>query len=240
MESQKKLQKTYLLKYKLLFEETKCTKFEHSQGAVDLAAHLNEFRKKLSKEDTSQIKKFDDAFFPRVENEISFAVNDSVEGKDIESSSEKNSNVKPLWFKKLFREVAFMTHPDKIGKFPIKAIVEKYKSFYLVATTAYEKDKYSDMLMIGDELDLDLPSDEIEKYIVPSIINLSKQIEDMKNDAGYQWYHVSEDQKEMLLSNYLKQLGFVFSQDEIKEVISRKSKRKVGQRPVKINKRRLK
>ena len=51
---------------------------------------------------------------------------------------------------------------------------------------------------------------------------------------GYNWYHLPDDKKEISLENYLKQMGFVFNNEQVKEVLKRKTiKRKVGQRPVK-------
>jgi hypothetical protein len=237
MPLEKEIQKTCLLKYKFLFEENKRIKTETSQGHADLGAHLNEFRNKLSKKDVSQIKNFDKTFFPRDESKISceFEAPEPEDGP----VKIKNNNKKPDWFKKLFREIVFMTHPDKIGNFPIVAIVEKYKLIYLAATNAYENDVYSNILMIANDLDLDLPAKQVEEFILPKISVLNSQVETAKEIIGYQWYHIADDQKEILLSNYLKQLGFIFSKDEVKEVISRRSNRKVGNRPIKNTRKKL-
>ena len=61
----------------------------------------------------------------------------------------------------------------------------------------------------------------------------SKEIEHYKNLTGYQWFHLTEEVKEVFLENYLKQLGFEFTKEKIKEVLRKVSNRKAGQRPKK-------
>ena len=51
--------------------------------------------------------------------------------------------------------------------------------------------------------------------------------------------HITFDQKEVFLSNYLRQLGFLFTKEQVKEVIIRRSDRRVGTRPVKRSRKKL-
>jgi hypothetical protein len=236
----KELQKTYLLKYKFLFEENKQIKIDAESGRADLAAHLNEFRKRLTQDSSNQVESFDKLFFPKDASVESCNILTPETEDGIIKSKNKNNSKKPVWFKKLFREIVFMTHPDKINNFPIPAVVKKYSKIYLLANESYENDIYSDILMIGADLDLELPPEQVKKYILPKIDTLSSQIKDAKEGVGYQWAHITFDQKETFLSNYLRQLGFVFTKEEVKEVLIRRSNRKVGTRPVKQDRRKLK
>ena len=55
-----------------------------------------------------------------------------------------------------------------------------------------------------------------------------KEIQDL---LAYQWYHVAEKDKPAALENYLKQLGYDFTSDEVEKVVNLARKRKVGTRP---------
>ena len=64
---------------------------------------------------------------------------------------------------------------------------------------------------------------------------------EFKSLIGYSWYHIPEDRKEPVLKNYLQQLGFSFTSEQVKEVLKRKApSRKTGSRPQKINLRKRK
>ena len=63
----------------------------------------------------------------------------------------------------------------------------------------------------------------------------------MRQLMGWQWYHVPEKNKDTELEKILVNLGFKFTEKEVKDVILRKYiKRKVGTRPEKINVKRRK
>ena len=230
----------YVKKYAVLFEERDRAKDEHSKGNAELGAHLNEFRKKLDNTSTSQVERFDQEFFSQPEDE-------ALESPDsqknaIEDQRDATSEVKkthPEWIKKVYKKIVFSTHPDKIGSFPIKEVVKKYTRLYQIAVASYEKEKYSDVMMVAGELDIPLPESKINEHIIPAIEDLTIEIESLKSTMGFQWYHVEEHKRETVLTNYLKQLGYTFTAKQVKDVVSRKNNRKIGNRPVKRGNRRL-
>lgn len=230
----------YIKKYSLLFEERDRVKVEHDKGNADLASHLSEFRKKLDAEESDQIKRFDDEFFSggSKDNSIQAAedINNATENaiKENIDKLSKNKKSHPSWIKKVYKQIVFSTHPDKIGSFPIKAVVEKYTRLYQVTIEAYEKGQYADVLMVAGELEISVPNNKIFEYIIPAMTVTSNEISDITKLIGYHWYHVSEDEREIMLTNYLKQLGYIFTTEQVKDIVKRKSNRKVGQRPVKI------
>ena len=56
---------------------------------------------------------------------------------------------------------------------------------------------------------------------------------------GYQWFHVAEKKRPLVLENYLKQLGFAFTKEEISDVVKSVRRetlnRKVGKKPKKLS-----
>lgn len=245
MSELKKTNNFYVKKYALLFEERDRSNLEHEKGNADLASCLNEFRKKLDTKGSNQLKRFDDEFFPggsgnNPENaeDVTSATENAIK-ENMEKLS-KNKKSHPVWIKKIYKQIVFSTHPDKIGSFPIKSVVEKYTRLYQIAIESYDSASYSDILMVAAELEIDVPDDKINEYILPAIKNVSGEIESITKTAGYHWYHVEEGEREVILTNYLKQLGYTFTNEQVKDVVRRKSSRKVGQRPVKSSKRTLK
>ena len=232
----------YIKKYSVLFEERDRVKIEQSKGNADLGAHLNEFRKKLDNSESDQIKRFDEEFFAALDDDSRDAPtgvgNEGVPAVEEEMPSAKK--IHPSWVKKLYRQIVFLTHPDKIGTFPIESIVQKYSRLYHVAIEAYEAENYSDVIMVAGELEIEVPDDKINEYVLPAIKEASKEIDVVTQKIGYQWFHVSPDEREIVLTNYLTQLGYIFTLEQVKDVVRRKSNRKVGQRPVKVSKGKLK
>ena len=71
---------------------------------------------------------------------------------------------------------------------------------------------------------------------------LRKKIVSSKAQIGYQWYHIKEEEKKKALEKYLKNLGFVFTTEDIENAIAhgrKRIKRKPGVRPVNYLKKRM-
>ena len=63
-----------------------------------------------------------------------------------------------------------------------------------------------------------------------------KEVENIKKKLGWQWYHVPVENRNNVLKDMLKNMGFNVSDEEIKSALKRKViTRKAGQRPEKIN-----
>jgi len=83
------------------------------------------------------------------------------------------------------------------------------------------------------ELDIKVDNKDAIKFLKESTIEKEQTISGIKILPGYQWYHFSENDKELFLSNYLKQLGYIFTKQQVKEVLKNVRKRKTGTRPEK-------
>ena len=72
------------------------------------------------------------------------------------------------------------------------------------------------------------------KLIDDDTQSVKKKIEYCKSTHGYIWYHLTEIEKEVFLTNYLAQLGFKVCKEEVKATIKsrRPNARKPGTRPV--------
>lgn len=105
--------------------------------------------------------------------------------------------------KKLYREIAKVTHPDK-------TINKKLNEFYIKATNCYTTNDIAGIYAICDELDIEYEIDEEDNIIINEKINkLKERILFMESTMTWQWYNSEDvDEKEKIVMNYIKkQLG---------------------------------
>ena len=101
--------------------------------------------------------------------------------------------------KKLYREIAKVTHPDII-------INKKLNEIYLKATQFYNNNDITGTYSVCDELDIDYePEDSDNLLISEKIISLKNRIDFMESTLTWVWYHsTDENEKEQLILRYIK------------------------------------
>ena len=225
-----------VLKYKFLYEENIQVMQELNEGSADINYHLSKFRRQLDASVKDQHQKFDDTFFGHTPVRKEKKLDDATE-------SETKRPDCPSWAKSLYKKIANMTHPDKTGLISSKALIDNLERQYMISTSAYKRNEYSELIMVGYDLDLHVDDNIVKSELGAGIDDLMRKINYNKTRMGYQWYHLSDSQREVMLKNYLRQMGFTFTSEEIAESVQksrRASKRKPGQRPVNMRRMRLK
>jgi hypothetical protein len=235
--------KISLLQYKLFHEELEVVNDIFFAGQADLLVYVTNFRENLSKDVPGQRENFNQYFFgdsdiEKKDVEPQIPISESED--DIEAT--KKSHTPEKWAKMLFRKIVLATHPDKTMHIPIATMRNKFDKFYQLATSDFEKENYDSLLFIAFEIGIDFPEEKVPVYIDPKNKKFSKEIDTKKSSIAYQWQKVPDENKEVVLENYLTSLGYVFSKKEIKQTIERvkRIKRKTGTRPVNYIKKRLK
>ena len=235
--------KVAVLKYKLVFEELEQAEYEFDQGRRNLSGHLAYFRDKLMSEKSSQLKNFDQLFFAP---ESSSAASESA-GYDLDKVDQeeerKRADSHPPWAKKLYRKIVGSTHPDKTAQIKIDSLEEKLNNMYMLAVESHKSGEYQNLIMIAVDLDIDFSPDLIDAEVVPSTKRLHKKLVSVTSSIEYLWHHIPEEEKMKSLKEHLTKMGFVFTDNEVKEAIRKvreKNMRKAGARPVKNRRMRLK
>ena len=158
--------------------------------------------------------------------------------------------------KKLYREIAKETHPDKYDQLDVsEQEKENLHDIFKRAAEAYENDDVPEMIRIALSLDIDvqdlgLDEDEVVVYIQKAIAKTEKELEQMSESFVWMW-GTSEGNVEMrvrLLDAYLRQTGHPpVSNTILRDIVShhedpstpqdgssKRRKRKPGTRPKKL------
>ena len=101
--------------------------------------------------------------------------------------------------RKLYREIAKLTHPDIVSN-------KKLNELYIKATQFYNNNDITGTYSICDELDIDYEPEESDtKVISEKIISLKSRIGFMESTLTWVCYHsTDEKEKEQLILRYIK------------------------------------
>jgi len=231
-----------ILRFKITKEDYNTAKNEHEIGSSELNQALSNFRKKI--EEVAK-PKFDNFFFGESqENKKEEKPTTTTEIELLEkfnkSNTEESDKIeKPKWLKIIYRAILTRTHPDKYVNFPVEDIKEKYTKIYQEAVTAWESNEWSVLLLCAYEAGIALDNDEAYAIIQRGIVDYKHKLGTVKTKVGYQWFHVAETHRPLVLENYLKQLGFAFTKEEISDVVKTVRRenlnRRVGRKPKKLS-----
>lgn len=201
MDKIKQLQVKKLLK-ELEFVESD---FEYKSEAMTLfdAEFMNEVDNFLQARPDLK-EKFDDTINKNLDEAIKKQI-DELEKADPESENYEEPEEVPEVIekspkaKKLYREIAKITHPDKVSD-------KKLNEFYIKATKCYEENDLSGLYFICNELEIEYELDEYDdQFIASKIQKLKERINFMESTFTWMW-HVAEtpQKKEMLVMNYIQ------------------------------------
>ena len=204
--------KIKIYEYRILFDKKEKFKKELEIGSLDLNFRLSFFKKKMSKE---------------YNNILSNQEKNIEKSKDVLREKKENKQIKSL-----YRKITSITHPDKTSGINSSQIIEKYNDFYRMTVDSYNNNKFSNVIMIANDLLIDIEENLIDEYIDPEIIKIKEEIEKIQKKLGYQWYHIPDDSKNVYFKKILNQYGYLFSDQEVKNAIKKPApSRKVGTRP---------
>ena len=222
------------LNLKFLTEKLKIIEKELKDGTDDLHFRLSHFRKRVTDK-----AKFDQFFFGV---EISNSQKNTKENAtDVIPYKEKKElptpyQKKDLWLKKVYRKIVSSTHPDKFNNFHVKHLKKKYLSIYRKTIEAWNNEENDQILLCAYELDIKVQNPKALPILQQGSKQKHTRIEKIKTLLAYQWYHIPVQERSKTLEVYLKELGYEFTSEKVKEVISLARKRKVGSRPKNLRK----
>jgi hypothetical protein len=101
--------------------------------------------------------------------------------------------------KKLYREIAKLTHPDRVDN-------KKLNDLYLRATAFYDSNDRPGTYAICDELDIDYEPDESDNQTISNkIMDIKGKISFIESTMTWNWYHSDDEKaKEQMILRYIK------------------------------------
>lgn len=240
--------KVVILKYRVVFEELSQAEQELNAGSNSLTSHLNFFRDSLSDKSPGQVASFNKTFFVKEDKKINTKVDtDTSDEADLTTQEASHGptaklSSHPRWAKKLYKQIATSTHPDKTDQIKIDSFKKKLSEAYMLAVDSYNSGEYCNLLMIAADLDIQFDQELIKAHVQPAIKEYRSKLIAVTALPGYVWYHIPEKNKKESLRDHLQKMGFIFTDGEIEEAIRtvrEKNKRKRGTRPVKTGRMKL-
>jgi hypothetical protein len=153
------------------------------------------YEKKVEESIEKSIKKFEEAdIFDQVIEEEETTTD--TEGETEEEIKEKVNNKE---IKKIYREIAKLTHPDRVKK-------KNLNDLYIKATEYYENNNKIGLYKICTELGIEFQLiDEDENYINQKITELRQKINFIESTFTWKWFNSQNDEeKNQILMNYIK------------------------------------
>jgi hypothetical protein len=101
--------------------------------------------------------------------------------------------------RKLYREIAKITHPDRIDN-------KKLNDLYIKATHYYNNNDITGTYSICDDLDINYePDDSDNQLISDKITDIKCKINFIESTMTWNWYHSKDDkEKEQMILGYIK------------------------------------
>lgn len=101
--------------------------------------------------------------------------------------------------RKLYREIAKITHPDRVDN-------RKLNDLYIKATIYYNNNDIAGTYSICNELDIEYEPDDSDNQLISGKINgLKSRISFIESTLTWVWYHSTDDkEKEQMILGYIK------------------------------------
>ena len=116
------------------------------------------------------------------------------------SEEPKPKEAVPQEYKKLYRKIALMTHPDRLAVLPPDEREDK-TSVLLEANKAIEDKEYWKLVECAMFLGIDIPDDI--KYNVTMLQGKIKQyknkVEEIKKSVAWEWFHMDDEKLKLTL-----------------------------------------
>jgi len=189
------------LKVKYLYAKIDYQQEVFQQAKLD----FEEYAKKFCEENGIEIED------PEMDNETTDV---DIRRDDIDFNIE-DAETQSDHIKKLFRKIAIMTHPDKLTKLDDYER-ERKTELFLKAREAAEAGKWFALVDTANALGIKTPEPDEEQLglLENESENVDKEIKNI--EASYAWvmYNLETDeQRKMLMTAYLKNLGVHFGKD---------------------------
>ena len=147
-------------------------------------------------------------------------------GPDNDSPDPKSSSKKsdaPEWARKLFKKIALMTHPDRIGD---ESLRESLQKSFMKANRALEDGKLDDLLGVAIDLNVDagLEDEALIPLLTAKIQSCKDEIQQIESTPEWIWGESlgMRAQRAALLAVLLNERGLQLTPEQVDDLVSEK------------------
>lgn len=199
-------------KIKLLLHKLGYLRLEIEVKTEELSQHEQEFNEKYyssfkEEEEPSppppQPPQPNDHVPPPPSDDTEEKTEEKVDDNVLQPEPTPSADKEPEDMRKIWKQIAMATHPDKTGNDPEKT--ELYKK----AGDAYKEKRYDEIIEIAIALGLDLEnlSDETTKLLEKRVEDLEKKLQGIQLNVLWEWSRGDDEKKtkiEKMLNSYRK------------------------------------
>ena len=122
---------------------------------------------------------------------------------DVQENLQEDAEERPEIFKKLWKQIALLTHPDRAGDNLDR--LDQYKR----ASEAWTKKNYAELISIAEDLGIEVPEDtELDLQVLEKFVSdLESQIKQNEESILWAWSNSDEVKKSKILDLYLRSKG---------------------------------
>lgn len=194
--SSKKI-KTIMLKAKYLESELQLVEEEFFDCSQDF---MSEVHNRIEE------RKKDPDFAIKVSNKLLNNNLDDIKDIDENLISESTKKELPKEFKKIYRKIMLIVHPDRLESMPESSEKNKLKEIAASANTAARDEDW--YLLTSVALDLNIPLSELPEVYIDKISNSCTSMEDkisnLKSCYAILWKNSDEEKRNEVLDNFIK------------------------------------
>ncbi len=156
-------------------------------------------------------------------DDVNFRQQQEAEYEDdiADSNSLSKKSDAPEWARKLFKKIALMTHPDRIGD---EVLRESLQKSFMKANRALEDGKLDDLLGVAIELNVDagLEDEALIPLLTAKVQSCKSAIQQIESTPEWEWGESlgMKSARIGLLADMLFQRGFHLSAEPISEMMA--------------------
>ena len=190
--------------------------------ARDLEFFVSKARE-LFKEDKPESKDSEPTGTTVAMDDVNFRQQQEAEYEDdiADSNSLSKKSDAPEWARKLFKKIALMTHPDRIGD---EVLRESLQKSFMKANRALEDGKLDDLLGVAIELNVDagLEDEALIPLLTAKVQSCKSAIQQIESTPEWEWGESlgMKSARIGLLADMLFQRGFHLSAEQISEMMA--------------------
>jgi hypothetical protein len=192
-------------KFRSLLHKLGYLKIELEDKTQELTEHEKKFNERYLSKNIPEEEEVEDAVHQNVEihDQTSQDPNSTDDSSDPSSVSDTEKEAEhqiqtadpvPSEIKKLWRQIAFMTHPDKTKE------DNRLSDLYKKAFSAYNSGKIEELLEVASQLSikLDNPSQQLLDLLEKRTKDLEVDLSKVNNSILWEWASATEEKKEKI------------------------------------------